>query len=113
MLYLASHHQSANPAMPMVAVMAVEINNETAANLIHSVTVHNFQSAPRFCLWSYVPFAQHADAFFIGALTPQAAVADCINTACPSTHRRARPVSPGDIPKSHQPIGGAAVDRWT
>jgi hypothetical protein len=50
MLYLASHHQSANPAMPMVAVMAVEINNETAANLIHSVTVHNFQSAPRFCL---------------------------------------------------------------
>jgi len=40
-----SNHQSANPAVPMVAVMAVEINNESAANLIQSVTVHNFQSA--------------------------------------------------------------------
>ena len=30
----------------MTAVMAVEINNESAASLIQSVTVHNFQSAP-------------------------------------------------------------------
>ena len=29
-----------------MAVMAIEINNESAANLIQSVTVHNFQSAP-------------------------------------------------------------------
>jgi hypothetical protein len=41
-----SHHQSANPAVPMMAVMAIEINNESAANLIQSVTVHNFPSAP-------------------------------------------------------------------
>jgi hypothetical protein len=40
-----SNHQSANPAVPMTAVNAVEINNESAANLIQSVKVHNFRSA--------------------------------------------------------------------
>jgi hypothetical protein len=39
-------HQSAKAAMTKMAVMAVEINSESAANLIQSVTVHNFQSAP-------------------------------------------------------------------
>jgi hypothetical protein len=41
-----SHHQSAKAAVAKLAVMAVEINSESAANLIQSVTVHNFQSAP-------------------------------------------------------------------
>jgi hypothetical protein len=36
-------HQSAKAA---VAVMAIEINNESAANLIQAITVHNFHSAP-------------------------------------------------------------------
>jgi hypothetical protein len=31
--YLRNHHQSATPAVPMMAVMAVEINSESAANL--------------------------------------------------------------------------------
>ena len=44
--YLTSNHQSANPTVPRTAVMAVEISNESAASLIQSVTVHNFQSAP-------------------------------------------------------------------
>jgi hypothetical protein len=71
-------HQSANQAVPMMAVMAVEINNESAASLIQSVTVHNFQSAPLpgvgfiagcpscvvisfVMLW---PFARHGVAIF-------------------------------------------------
>ena len=42
MLYLAGHHQSANPAVPMTAVMAVETSNESAASLIQSVTALQF-----------------------------------------------------------------------
>ena len=38
-------HQTAKAAVPKMAVMAIEINNESAANLIQSVTAHNFQSA--------------------------------------------------------------------
>jgi hypothetical protein len=41
-----NHHQIAKAAVPMMAVMAIEINNESAANLIQSVNVHNFPSAP-------------------------------------------------------------------
>jgi hypothetical protein len=37
-----SHHQSAKAVVAKMAVMAIEINNESAANLIQSVTVHNF-----------------------------------------------------------------------
>jgi hypothetical protein len=40
--YLMSHHQRANQAVPMMAVMAVEINNESAASLIQSVTSSPF-----------------------------------------------------------------------
>jgi hypothetical protein len=43
-IYLTSHHQSANPAVT-TAVMAVEISNESAASLIQSVTALHFQSA--------------------------------------------------------------------
>ena len=42
MLYFVNHHQTAKTTVPRTAVMAVEINNESAASLIHSVTVHNF-----------------------------------------------------------------------
>jgi hypothetical protein len=35
-------HQIANPAVPIMAVMAIEINNESAANLIQSITDQNF-----------------------------------------------------------------------
>jgi hypothetical protein len=38
-------HQTAKAAVPKMAVMAIESNNESAANLIQSVTTHNFQSA--------------------------------------------------------------------
>jgi hypothetical protein len=41
-----SHHQKAKAVVATMAVMAVEINNERAASLIQSVTVHNFQLAP-------------------------------------------------------------------
>jgi hypothetical protein len=37
-----SHHQSAKAVVAKMAVMAIEINNESAANLIQSITVHNF-----------------------------------------------------------------------
>jgi hypothetical protein len=80
-VYLRSHHQSANPAVPMTAVRAAETSNESAANLNQSVTVHNFQSAqlPRVRVLSR--FFSEATAlarstlsqFFIGALTPAAA----------------------------------------
>jgi hypothetical protein len=39
-------HQTAKAAVAKMAVMAIEINNESAANLIQSITVQNFQSAP-------------------------------------------------------------------
>ena len=45
MLYFVNHHQTAKATVPTTAVMAVEINNESAASLIQSVTAHNFQSA--------------------------------------------------------------------
>jgi hypothetical protein len=35
----------AKAAVAKAAVMEVEINNESAASLNHSVTAHNFQSA--------------------------------------------------------------------
>jgi hypothetical protein len=35
-------HQSAKAAVAKMAVMAIEINNESAANLIQAITVHNF-----------------------------------------------------------------------
>ena len=40
-----SHHQSAKPVVATMAVMAVEISNESAASLIQTVTAHDFQSA--------------------------------------------------------------------
>jgi hypothetical protein len=43
--YLKSHHRSAKAAVPMMAVMPVEISNESAASLIQSVTALHFQSA--------------------------------------------------------------------
>ena len=39
MLYFVNHHQTAMTTVPTTAVMAVEINNESAASLIQSVTV--------------------------------------------------------------------------
>jgi hypothetical protein len=39
MLYFVNHHQTAKATVPTTAVMAVEINNESAASLIQSVTV--------------------------------------------------------------------------
>ena len=39
MLYFVNHHQTAKTTVPTTAVMAVEINNESAASLIQSVTV--------------------------------------------------------------------------
>ena len=43
--YRKSHHQIAKAAVANTAVMAVEISNENAANLIQSVTAHDFQSS--------------------------------------------------------------------
>jgi len=53
--YLTSHHQSANPAVPTTAVMAVEISNESAASLIQSVTALHFQSAALPRWWTAKP----------------------------------------------------------
>ena len=39
MLYFVNHHQTAKTTVPTTAVMAVEINNESAASLIQLVTV--------------------------------------------------------------------------
>jgi hypothetical protein len=52
-----SHHQSAKPVVAATAVMAIEISNESAANLIQSVTVHGFQSAqlPRLIVLLFFP----------------------------------------------------------
>jgi hypothetical protein len=44
--YLMNSHHTAKAAVAKMAVMAIEINNESAANLIQAITVHNFQSAP-------------------------------------------------------------------
>jgi hypothetical protein len=44
--YLMNPHQTAKAAVAKMAVMAIEINNESAANLIQSITVQNFQLAP-------------------------------------------------------------------
>ena len=41
-----NHHHSANAVVAKMAVRTVEMNNESAASLIQSVTVHIFQSAP-------------------------------------------------------------------
>ena len=62
----------------MTAVNAVEINNESAANLIQSVKVHNFQSAQLpgvlvvsvIVSWSYGHSRSRLSRFFIGALAP-------------------------------------------
>jgi hypothetical protein len=40
--YLTNPHQTAKAAVPKMAVMAIEINSESAANLIQSVTVAIF-----------------------------------------------------------------------
>jgi hypothetical protein len=41
-VYRKSHHQIAKAAVPNAAATAVEISNESAANLIQSVTAHDF-----------------------------------------------------------------------
>ena len=43
-VYLMTPHQTAKAAVAKTAVMAVEISNERAPNLIQSVTAHDFQS---------------------------------------------------------------------
>ena len=44
-VYRKNHHKIAKAAVANTAVMAVEISNENAANLIQSVTAHDFQSS--------------------------------------------------------------------
>jgi hypothetical protein len=52
--YHMNPHQTAKPMVPKMAARAIEMSNESAANLIQSVTIHNFQSARLHCRFSLV-----------------------------------------------------------
>jgi hypothetical protein len=52
--YRINHHQIAKAVVAKMAVRAIERSNESAANLIQSVTIHNFQSARLHCRFSLV-----------------------------------------------------------